>query len=385
MAYEVNGIDDFLKKRGWDNSGGFLNKWKKKQPPEINIWLHTRRMPILLGQHNFPYIKVREDRQTGRVRKEVWSQSHNCHEKLEVLERQKKRDEEGRREVPPTVCGFCRMVEYVRWCVETGKVGIAAPVFVLEGDAETKVLHAGGFCGLFSEADGAELDEIRKAGIKKDEYWKEDCCASRKVLHCVVDNDEPGNGVQISIESIMMHGVMQDMVVDCVKSLGKEDGNPWAKPFCIQWEYVERAPLPWDRYKARRMPLIKITPEIEGLIRSNPPDLSSITDPFVTNTMRAIMERYCVLKDVPWDDIFKDSKGALPQAATAASGEAECPICGVGKECPHVACDACGKPMLESDPRCAACGKVYAALPAPPVAAATVPAATRTSDREVPF
>lgn len=311
-AHEMNSVDDFLNHRSNDRSGGFLTKWRKPAAEgggggKVNIWLHPKRMPIALWQHRFPKIVVREDRKTNEVKTNAWGQSYNCHETEATLKKQYRRNREtGEREAPPKRCPLCRLIETVRGMVDEGKLNWTQTLFRFEGDEENVILHAGGLYNAFGRDDltDQEKKEMKEAKIYAKDAWTENAQAKMNYLFCVVDNVNVAAGVQIAIETGLLGDKVKEVIADTRESLGEDVGNPFKHPYCIQWEYREAEKEFNKKYHARRMELIKLTPAIVKALQGPPPDLDGVITPFNIDSMRAILERHCTVKGIPWDDIF---------------------------------------------------------------------------------
>jgi hypothetical protein len=382
-----NSIDSFLNHKTSDRSGGFLSKWRKKdQTSKIDTWLHRKRVPVALWQHNLPRLFVKADKDTGENVTLVWGGQYNCWEDEKVLKKQFHRKDDGMREVPPLRCPVCRLVEHVRDMVDNNEIDWTKVVFRFQGDKDIKVIHAGGIYGGFNaEKDDMTAEDRKKlsnAGISLKDSWQENAYAKCNYVFCVVDQANPSSGVQIATETSLLGDKVKEVMNDAIESLGVEEGNPFHNPYCIQWEHRPSEQEFQKKYKARRMEKYPLTPEIDALISAEPPDLTQVLKPFNVKTMRAFLERHCTIPDMPWDDIFKgvknveepDTAGEFPPADVGASdgdteGPAEdmCPLCGKTEEegCPHVACNKCDAPMLETDPTCKACGHVYRVDPPP--------------------
>lgn len=396
MAREMNSIDDFLNHRTSDRSGGFLKDWKKNTPPKIDVVLHKKRMPIAIWQHpGPPRIVVREV--DGQSKSDIWGGNWNCLETEEELRRQYHRHDDGSRKHYPKKCPLCRLIEVVREMIAEEQLNWLQPIFRFESDQDKRIIHAGGLCGMFKDddLDEADKEEMRAAGIvMKDARgggaWTENSYAKCLFIFCVVDVGNVEAGIQITTQPGLLGDKVKDCMNDAIESLGAEDGNPFLKPYAIQWEHRPKEPEFNKKYKARRMEKIPITPAIEAAINSPPPDLSQLTAPFNIKTMRAYLERHALVK-LPWDHIFEvpipedqnhaempanEAKGKLPPAAGASAAKESppaddlCPKCKKTEAdgCPHVACDDCDEPILETDAKCDNCGKVYREEPPPPPA-----------------
>jgi hypothetical protein len=400
-AYETNSIDQFLKHKSNAGGAGFLKKWTDRNPAEINTVLHTKRMPIVLWQHPFPRIMIREDKKTRQATREVWGGNYNCLEDEAILRKQYHRNDDGTRKYTPVKCPICRMVEYVRDMVEEDRLDWLTPIFRFNGDKDDRVIHAGGLFGAFKSDDltDDEIRQIKSIGLKMNETYQENAYAKCNYVFCVVDVDNIQDGVQIATVTNLLGDKVKEVINDKMKSAGSEAGNPFLVPYCIQWEYLKNETDIKKRYKARPMERIQITPAIQELIRSDPPDLSNVIAPFELKTMRSFLERYCLINDkMDWDYIFKvkvdedEQKNARvvgelrggeedPVDPPVTSGQAPpvgaaptvqvdddtCPVCHKteAQGCPHAMCD-CGQIILASDPKCPHCDKVFAPTPPPP-------------------
>lgn len=384
MAYELSTVDEFLKHRATERSYGYLKNWKDRNPPEINLFLHTRRLPVVLWQHPFPRAFVRENKETKKPERIVYGGNYNCREDEAVLRKQFHRKEDGTRKYAPVKCPMCRLVEHVRDLVEEGQMNWLTPIFRFEGDEEIQYVHAGGLFGMFKDDDLSddEKKEALKAGIKFKEAWKENAYAKCNYVFCVVDAANVQDGIQIATVPNLLADKVKEVINDRGKSKGSEAGNPWLNPYCIQWEFLKHEPEIQKKYKARPMD-IPLTDAIRQHIISDPPDLSGVTAPFNLATMRSYLERWAVVK-LDWEHIFNvphlpdddtarsEPVGELPGDEGPAKGGAapevgRCSECGKteAEGCQHVEC-TCGKPILETDATCKHCGKVWIASAAPP-------------------
>jgi hypothetical protein len=385
-AMVPNSIDSFLNHKTSDRSGGFLSKWRKKdQTSKIDTWLHRKRVPVALWQHNLPRLFVKADKDTGENVTLVWGGQYNCLETEKVLKKQHHRNDDGSREVEPERCPVCKLIEVVRDMVDNNEIDWTKVIFRFQGDKDIKVIHAGGIYGGFNaEKDELTLEDKKKlsnAGISLKDSWQENVYAKCNYVFCVVDNANISNGVQIATETSLLGDKVKEVMNDAIESLGVEEGNPFINPYCIQWEHRPSEQEFQKKYKARRMEKYPLTPEIDAVISSEPPDLTQVLKPFNVKTMRAFLERHCTIPNMPWDEIFEgvkdlkeeDTAGEFPPADVKsgeddAPAEDMCPLCGKTEEegCPHVACNKCDAPMLESDPTCKACGHVYRVEPPTP-------------------
>lgn len=416
MGTTFNSIDAFLGHKSSISGGSkFVKGWKEKG--KLYAWLHTQQLPIGLWRHGFPMLVVRENKETGEVKKHVWNQSINCHEDESTLLRQNFRDKNtGEREVMPTRCPLCRFIEHIHQKVRTGELKWTDAILRYDGADDPKenlVLHAGGVYNGFADYNGkltdAQKEDLKRNKIFPSEAWKENCKAGLSYVFTMVDNDKVSDGVVITIEKSSLGDRVKDCINDTIESLGVEAGNPTINPYCIEFIYDEKAQLQ-KKYSARRIERIKLTPEIEALIRSDPPDLTGVLKPFALKEFRAQLEKHLVV-DVDLDWIFDveteteeyetDSgededtdlvpasepvqKAAPPAPKSTPKVEAkaqpaEAPKTGGRK--PKVAppadepgdpCDNCGAAMTKKQTKCSKCGTEYESVdedPAPAPAGA---------------
>jgi hypothetical protein len=379
MATKMNTVDDFLSHKSSDRSGGFLDKWKKDKT--VNIWLHTECLPIAIWRHGFPRLVIMED--DGENVRKFFGGNYNCHEPETTLKKQYKRNADESREIAPIYCPICKLVDWCYLEIAEGRIDFTKLMFRFEATdpKDTVTIHTGGLCNLYGSDDltAEQKQAMKKAGISPKEAWRENAYAKLSYLFRVVDNANPDKGVQTAIETGLLGDKVKDVIADARESKGEDEGNPFRNPFCIQWEYKENEQVFNKKYHARRIEKYALTPAIEKLIRGPKPDVSRLIEPFDVKTMRAFLERNCVLKGVPWDEIFDvkkreeedddDSDAAssdrTPEVATDGDAD-DATSQGADDE---VACDACEKPMKASDAECPHCGEKYdveAKAPEPP-------------------
>lgn len=388
----------FAKHRGGGRSA-FLSKWKEEG--NISVWFHTKELPMEIWRHQIPLIQVRDDRDDKSKKvKHVWSKNLVCHETVEVLEAQNYRDKEtADRKKPPERCGLCKLIE---WCYQQALayeetrdskkpkgLSFVTPIFHFEGDEpdETTTLHVGGMCSLFSDDDLSEAmkEDLKRAKISLRNSWKENAKAKCQYVMMIVDNAHPESGVQIAVETKLLGEKVKEVMED---ELEKNDVDIQRKPYCIEWEYFEKEKVFGKKYKATALRKVKPSPRILALIQGDTPQLSDdLTEPFNQQSIRAMLERHCVLPDkalVPWDEIFpsreqealwkKEDEEQARRDKLAEEDEEE-----EGDEDAEedekkdededdedddedeemFACDDCGKAIKASDAECPHCGKQY--------------------------
>lgn len=309
-------IDEFLDhSTGGGGRSNFLGNWRKKDPPKITVWLHTQAGFVARWVHNWPRIVVRQDKDTGDTRREVWGGQWVCHERELILRKQRFRDENDVREYPPEVCPLCKTIEIIRSAVATGELSWVEPVFKFTGDNDEHeyIITAGGLYNAFAAKDltPAQKGEMRRAGIKASEAWRENAIARCQYTFVVVDNAHPENGVQLTDEAEALGNAMKRAIRDKIDELGGgEDGrlkgNPLRNPYPFLWEYREQEMFE-KRYRVVPMSSVPLTDEIRALIDEEPPDLAAHARPGNIKALRADMEK-AALVDLPWDDIFGEAE-----------------------------------------------------------------------------
>lgn len=384
MTHEMDSVEEFLSHKTSDRGGGYLGNWKKDK--RINVFLHCKVRPIAIWRHGLPSVVITE--KNGEATRHVWGRNYVCPEDEKVLTKQNKRDTDGSRLRPPQKCGICKMIEIVHEMVEEGTLKWTDPVFHFDADDpdEVTTLHAGGLYNAFvrRDLDKGELLELKRAGISPSEAWRENALAKMSYLFYVVDADDVEEGLRIAIETSLLGDRIKDVIADSMESAKTKDlGNPFINPFCIQWEYNDKEGLPFnEKYKARKLDRVELTPEIAEIINGERPDTSEVMRPFDQATMRAVLEQHCVIKDFPWDQAFDgaERRRDAPRAAQAPVQHPAAQVAPQAAAAPDddmVACDnvidqqgtECGAPMKITDPKCLKCGKVYeveAAAPPPP-------------------
>lgn len=299
---------------GGGGGGSFLRGWRKRTPPVVHVWLHTKALFRPLWQHNIPQVRVLKDKDTKEERRVVWSQNFNCHEHEATLT-DRKRNSRGDRERPFEVCPVCKTVEHIRRLVDAGKLAMTDVVFDFkagdEEEAERRIIHAGGIYNGFGDdrLSDKEKSAIRASGIKLSEAWRENANAKCNYLFLVVDDAHPDEGVQIALETSLLGDKMKNVLRQQKKKHG-ENGpwNPLLTPYAFAWEHHPSAKAFGDKYEAYDMPSLKLRPEIKTLIvDEDPPDIDRIKAPGKVRYLREQMERYAMI-ELPFDEIFAEAE-----------------------------------------------------------------------------
>jgi hypothetical protein len=377
----------------WSAGGGskferktFLKDWKSEPSHRINIFLHTKAGIAQCYRHSFWKVYDAKDKDTGVVTRKLQFTTLNCHEDLNVSYKQSKREIDGSRTVPPKHCPFCKLSEHVRTRVMNGDLSWTAPVFEFQGqdfkgNTITRRIFAGGLYGAFSgdKLTDEQKSSLRAGGLEPKDAWKENHVAKNNVVLRVVDYDDVAKGVQIAFQPTSVGDAIKKVIRDTKESLGDEEGNPVRNPYCIQLDYHKDEPVFSKKYEARHIAKNKMTDAVKALIVDTAaPDLGFVVEPFDAEKLRPSLEKACLIKGVPWDEIFADAKkvaedgqddGPPPERKTtpapAAKAEIKAAPTQVAAE-DECDCDVCGKPMKLTDKKCPHCGHVYEAEEAPP-------------------
>jgi ribosomal protein L40E len=312
------GMSAFLGHETRSGGSSFLKGWRKRNPPQVDVVLHTEAPIVALWQHSIPRIYEQKDEKTNRTTRRVFSGNFNCLEDESVLLKQYRRDRQtGERTLPPVLCPTCRLMEALYALYQDGEIGFADTVFRWEGDDpnETQELSVGGMLNLYGKDNltDEEKDAMHEAGVKLSEAWKENAWAKCNYLFVVVDSADPESGVQLAIETTALGDSVKECIKARIESEGEEDGNPMLNPYAIRWKHVPNAKEFSKRYQAIAMPRIEIVPKVRELIQGDPPDTSGVTRPGNVTKLRADLETHCVLDDpsiIPWDDIFGPAERA---------------------------------------------------------------------------
>ena len=371
-------LNDFLGHKTREG-GNYLKKWQKRQPPRIDLALHTTAPMAALWQHGKP--RVQEVRRDGSdpVR-EAWGGTANCIEQESVLRSQYRRaSETDERETPPRVCPVCILIETVRTMVRQGKLGFTQPIFRWVGDDPQKAITvsaAGMWNGYQDEKfmTREQVVEMRKAGVKKSEAWRENMMAKCNYVFVIADIDDPQSGAMITTETTAVGDAMRRAIRDRMTQLGEDDGNPFLNPVAFRWEHFPNEPEFGKKYKVLPMPKLDLA-EVLPIIKGDPPAIEHIVKAPNFALLRADYEQACLV-DLPWDDIFGPAEDIYSSAGPSAGDDigaeeaANLPVptttLTTKKAQPandadddKIQCDECGREMTLEEFECAGCGAKY--------------------------
>lgn len=399
----ARGVTRFKSLRGFaghrgGTRGKFLSKWKEKG--SIEVWFHTKELPIAIWRHGIPQIVTIKDRDNKKIEvAHVWTKNLVCHEEEAVLDSQYFRDRDtGVRNNPPERCGICKLIE---WCYQQAVLfeetrdqkkpkglSFTTPIFRFEGDdpKETTTLHIGGITNLFGkDLTDAQKEDLREAKISLKHAWKENAWAKCNYAMLVVDNAHPETGCQIAVEA----GLLGDRVKKVIEAeLEDNETDIQRSPYAIKWKYLENESEFNKKYDAVPLRKLKPSKRILEIIRGEAPELpDDLTTPFNQQAVRSSLERHCLLPKgtVPWDVLFPsedqskawevedeeaEKAAAIADAEEVSEEEGDDEPSDADEDAAtsddededeeeeEFACDneKCGKPVKASDTVCPHCG-----------------------------
>ena len=325
---QVQSLDDFLNysTKSAGGGGGYLSGWKKKDG-QIVVWTHRDVFSAAVWHHPIPRVVELKD-EGQRMTTVVMSQRWNCHESDEILKAQYFRDDDtGEREYPPELCPMCIVIEEVRRLYRSGKIDWCDPVFEWEGDRERTKLLAGGIDGEFNSRDLSDdaLDEMRKAGVRQRDSYKQDLRTKLQYLFLVVSDRDPDRGIQKAFEAKSLGDAMKKALANEIERRG-ERGNPQKFPYPFKWKYDEKASFS-DKYDA--LALDQQPPEkILKLISGPAPNIERDIDPSNCWTLYSELESHMspgVKRYLSLDKCFEkaDKAGLMKPAAESKEDESD--------------------------------------------------------------
>jgi hypothetical protein len=364
-------LDAFLGHSGSSGGGGaFLKNWK--EDGRLDVWLHPRAKIIPLWHHT--WYTIGKDRETHEPT--LRTIRFNSMEREAVLKRRNYRDDATHeREVPPELCPFSKMLEWVYQAIRRREISWVDEIFRFdEITKDAFVIHAGGFVGLFNNDDleREEVAELRKAGINRKEAWKESCQPRLQYIFRVVKNNAPSEGCLIALEAQALGDKVKKVIADRIDDVGRAKGDPFTTPYAFRWAYDEAQQFS-KRYEARLILSHELTPEIQAVFDAEPPSVSDLTKASSVKELRQSMEAHwcCKAATPPWDEIFGAAEddgdaddaggpaddefeyGANVSGGTVATGSA---VVGADDE---IECDVCKGTMKDTEFVCPQCGTTY--------------------------
>ncbi len=295
------GLKDFL---NHDTRGGgdaqFLKNWKKRPNKTLDLWLHTQAPIYSVYRHPWP--RVREIERDGRKSLEVWSGKFNSLEAEETLNNQYKRDPNGARIFTPEACPMSLMLEAVYQAWLADEVAWTEPLFRFEGDDpnKNKTLHVAPMIGVLDKVWDDLDDDERAAALalgvpSPKDAWMQKMTAKCHYIFAIVDNDDTGNGIQITTETTLVGEKTRKVVNDAIVSDGEIKGDPTVTPYAIRWVHKPSEKAFGDKYDAIALRAVELRPEVRKLIvETDAPDLDHLVQPGDIQELRASMEAHYI-------------------------------------------------------------------------------------------
>lgn len=309
------GYDAFLDHSSSGGGGSFLKSWK--EDGQIDVWTHPAAPPAVRWAHSFWQIGEKKEKGGAPVAV-VKSYRWICWEKEVILRKQRFRDDDigarphgvignGRREYPPEVCPMCLLSELLRDQVRAGRLVWTAPLFEwkFQGD-ESEVVSVGGFCGLFSRPKNdystEQTAQMRKAGIEQDEIFMENATARCDYLLRVIDDANPDEGCVIASVADALGRKVQKAFKDRIES-SKGAFVPSRDPMCLRWKFDDAQAFE-KKYDVVSLIEAKPSEDVLEALKEEPPSVNDLVAAGNVATLRAQMEKHCVLTGIPWDEVF---------------------------------------------------------------------------------
>lgn len=320
------GLDSFLNHSNRGGGGAYLSSWKKDG--RILVWLHSKEWSAPCWNHPLPrLVEPSKDKDADAADLRVSTSRWVCHESEATLKRQYFREKSGAREFPPELCPFCLVIECVHSLVKRGKLGWLDPVFEWLGDGpdDSLVITAGGMYNAFRAKDiGKEqLREMKRAGIRMDEAWKQDLRARLQYLFLVVDDADVEAGVQKTFETVGLANHLKKAIRDEMRR-NETRGNPSLRPYPFEWTYDEAEQFD-KRYDVLAMTDREMTDAIRRLIvDEEAPDVSRDLEPGNCYQLRVELETHLAKGvSLPFDEIFEAARKAGLMEPPKETKEAE--------------------------------------------------------------
>lgn len=327
----VVGYDAFLNHSSGGGGGSFLKSWK--DDGQIDVWPHPQAGVAIRWAHSFWHVTKKREK-GGEEVDEVRSYRWICHEREIILRKQRFRGDDigakphgvvgnGSREYPPEICPMCILIELLRDQVRAGRLNWTSPAFEWALGDDSEIVTIGGFCGLFSRPKNDYSEEQRKqmhkAGIEQDEIFMENAGARCDYIMRVVDDANPSDGIVIAPVADSLGQKIQKAYKDRIES-SKGAFVPSRDNFCLRWKFDDSKDF---QKKYDVVPLIEAKPN-EDVLEALELDLPSIDEmvaPGNVASLRAQMEKHCVLQGLPWDQVFEAAEKAEAANGAATKGE----------------------------------------------------------------
>ena len=355
-------LDQFLGHSGSSGGGAFLKNWKEDE--RIDIWLHPTAKIVPLWSNT--WVTIGKDRETKEP--VIRTIRFNSMEREAILKRRYYRDDKtGELEFPPEVCPFAKLLEWVYQAIKSKDIGWVEPIFVFDEVAgEPYVIHSGGFIGMYSSKDltKEDISEMRQAGIRRDEAWKESCQPRLQYIFRIVKNQEPGEGCLIALEAQALGDKVKKVISDRIDDVGRTKGDPFTTPYAFRWVYDDKPDFS-KRYEARALTTAELTPEIQQVFDQEPPSINDLIRESNIRELRQSFEAHWCHKGItpPWDEIFAAAELELEGTDAAEDPASFNHGANVqddeSTEEEEVECDVCKLGMSGKEFTCPHCGTVY--------------------------
>jgi hypothetical protein len=329
MAFKS--VNEFLNHKGNERGGAKRLKNWSTDPGYLNFWFHVAILPTAAWFHRIPELVIRDDKDNPQKKlRNIWGRSHACWEDESILKKARFRTAAGTREHPPKKCGLCRLTEAVREAILDGTIKDTDVLFEFKGSdkpEEDCVLHAGSLCNFWKrDISDEEKARLNAGGISLKTSWKENAVAKLSYIFVGVNADDLGEGLQVAVQTQALGDAVKRCINDEIARKDGDKGNPFMNPYCVRFIYRASEPKFDDKYHAiaTEKPL---SPEIERLIRGEPPSIEGYTRKFNQDTMRSLLKTRATPlgKKLPWDRIF-DVPQKIPADAPADKPKAQAQV-----------------------------------------------------------
>ena len=309
-ALELDFGGSFLDHSTRPSGSGFLKNWK--DDGRIVVWIHPNAPVFSLWSHNFFHSVVEIDKQTKEQTKRIRGYRVNCLENEKLLKKQKWRNDDDTREMPPEVCPVCLMVEWLRSQINAGKLEWSTPVFKWEteegDDGEEVVLYAGGITGLFQKKvlTKEEKLQVKKTGTKLNEAYLQNGYARQQYAMAVVPDSDPDANWVIAMEGQTLGDKLKKSIRDEVKRCGGsvEQGHPKYNPYPFEWSYDENKEFS-EKYDVVALTRQRPSDKVQALLDSDEmPSFDRLIAAPKLGSLRDAMESAALIK-MPFDSFFE--------------------------------------------------------------------------------
>ena len=307
-------LDDFLSYSNRGTQTNYLSKWK--EDGSVVVWLHKQLAPKRLWRHALKRIVTLKDKQTQEEKVSIWSDKYVCLESEDLLKDQNRFVRlTGQRQRPPHVCPTCLFAEYIRSQILTGKLNWLAPILKYTTDSEEEVVRAQGLLG-YPKSDklsDVQRKDLRDHDVDMRESWKEDGRAKMNWIFVCAEHKHPEQGIKVAIESQLLGDKVRGEIKKAMEKAeltspgAGSKGNPLVNPYPIKFVFNAAKDIPFgEKYDAVAFESIAPSPEILALIDSEPPreQVEGLLRHPDLAALRANLEEHCLIKNVPWDEIF---------------------------------------------------------------------------------